>query len=256
MSITDLKFRMARAIASAFVLVVGWTTTLVRAADFTGDVCDVCVVRRMEQHPGAALLWEPSIAVWKAKHIVVTYGAGIPGKTDMGDVWASVSTNDGSSWSEPVPVFDHNQRYGAVQFAYANSVLYKPPEQDVMWCFAMRCPMSYPDSEDSHLAAAFSADGGRSWTPVEPAMHYTGPLITVSGGVQRIMETASPATCCRCIAARSVTTRWARASSSCSAARACWSGGWRGTCRNRQAAACSCRRETWPPAIPTVISSS
>ena len=31
--------------------------------------------------------------------------------------------------------------------------------------------------KESQLAAAFKADGGRSWTPVELAMHYTGPLI-------------------------------------------------------------------------------
>jgi hypothetical protein len=110
----------------------------------------------------------------------------------MGDVFASVSTNDGSAWSEPALVFDHNQRCGAVQFAYANSVLYKPPGQEVMWCFAMRCPMNYPDSEDSHLTAAYSSDGGRSWTPVELAMHYTGPLITVSGGIYRILENGQP----------------------------------------------------------------
>ena len=79
-----------------------------------------------------------------------------------------------------------------MQFAYANSVLYKPPGQDVLWCFAMRCPMNYPDSEDSQLAAAFSGDGGRSWTPVELAMHYTGPLITVSGGIYRILENGQP----------------------------------------------------------------
>jgi hypothetical protein len=26
----------------------------------------------------------------------------------------------------------------------------------------MRCPLNYADSEDSHLAAAYSGDGGRS----------------------------------------------------------------------------------------------
>jgi len=187
-----LSRMMEPALAGAFVLVVGWASAAVRAAEFSGDVGSVRVVRRVEQQPGAALLWEPSIAVWKAKPLVVSFGAGVPGKTDMGDVLASVSIDDGGSWSEPVPVFDHNQRHGAIQFAYANSLLYKPPGQDVIWCFAMRCPMNYSDSEDSRLAAAYSADGGRSWTPVELAMHYTGPLITVSGSVQRIMENGQP----------------------------------------------------------------
>lgn len=160
-------------------------------AEFTGDVHDVRIVRSVEQHPGASLLWEPYIAEWKPKQLVVAYGVGIPGKTDMGDIVASVSTNDGDAWSEPAFVFDHNQRFGAMQFGYANAVLYKPPGQDVMWCFAMRCPMNYQHSEDSQLVGAFSADGGRSWTPVEMAMHYTGPLIIV-GGIQRIMENGQP----------------------------------------------------------------
>ena len=150
------------------------------------------MVRRVEQHPGAFLLWEPSIAVWKPKHLVVSFGAGIPGKIDMGDVYASVSTNDGNTWAEPVLVFDHKQRDGSMQFTYANSVLYKPPGQAVLWCYAMRCPLNFSDSEDSQLVGAFSADGGRSWTPVELAMHYTGPLITVSGGVERVVENGCP----------------------------------------------------------------
>lgn len=148
-------------------------------------------MRSVEQHPGSALLWEPYIAAWKPKHLVVAFGAGIPGKTDMGDILASVSTNDGDTWSEPAYIFDHHQRYGSLQFGYANPVLYKPPGQDVVWCFAMRCPMNYQHSEDSQLVGAFSADGGRSWTPVELAMHYTGPLIIV-GGIERIVENGQP----------------------------------------------------------------
>ncbi|HTO03760.1 MAG TPA: sialidase family protein, partial [Opitutus sp.] len=117
----------------------------------------------------------------------VAFGAGIPGKTDMGDILASVSTNDGDTWSDPVYVFNHHDRQGAIQFAYANAILYQPPDQDVMWCFAMRCPMNYRHSEDSQLVGAYSADGGRSWNPVELAMSYTGPLIVVAG-VHRVEE--------------------------------------------------------------------
>jgi hypothetical protein len=175
-------------------LTIAFTSTATRAqtVDYTGDIKDVRIVRSVEQHPGAALLWEPSIAEWKPKYLVAAFGAGIPGKTDMGDIFASVSTNDGDQWSEPAFVFDHNQRFGAMQFAYANPVIYRPPGQDVLWCFAIRCPMNFAHSEDSHLAAAFSGDGGRSWTPVELAMHYTGPLITVSGGLYRIVENGQP----------------------------------------------------------------
>lgn len=173
------------------LLLVATQLALAQEDHFTGDVADVRVVRRVEQHPGSSLLWEPYIAAWKPKHLVVAFGAGIPGKTDMGDIMATVSTNDGDTWTEPAYIFDHNQRYGSLQFGYANPVLYKPPGQDVLWCYAMRCPMNYQHSEDSQLVGAFSADGGRSWTPVELAMHYTGPLIIV-GGIERIVENGQP----------------------------------------------------------------
>lgn len=181
-----------QSLVPVLILFLAYASPAARGEDFQGDVADVRVVRRVEQHPGASLLWEPSIAVWKPKHLVVVFGAGIPGKGDMGDMYTSVSTNDGDTWAEPVLIFDHNQRHGAMQFAYANPVLFKPPGQDVLWCFAMRCPMNAPDSEDAHLTAAYSADGGRSWTPVELAMHYSGPLITVSGGLYSIEENGQP----------------------------------------------------------------
>jgi len=160
-------------------------------ADFTGDVTDVRVIRRFEQHPGSSLLWEPYIALWKDRQLVAAFGAGIPGKTDMGDILASVSADDGNTWSDPVPVFDHAQRQGTLQFAFANAILYHPPSQDVVWCFAMRCPMNYRNSEDAQLCAAFSGDGGRSWSPVELAMHYSQPLIVVAG-IECIMENGHP----------------------------------------------------------------
>ncbi|HEY5313508.1 MAG TPA: sialidase family protein [Pirellulales bacterium] len=161
------------------------------AEEYQGDVAQVRVVRRVEQHPGAALVWEPAIAAWKAKELVVVYGAGIPGKTDMGDIYASVSRDDGDRWSEPATVFDHRERHGAIQFGYANPILYKPPGQDVLWCFAMRCPINSRHSEDSQLTSAYSADGGRSWTPVEQSMDYTGPLI-LGGSVQRVQDGGHP----------------------------------------------------------------
>jgi hypothetical protein len=177
-------FRFAMFACMIFVFAIS-------AAEATGDVTDVRVVRSVEQHPGAALVWEPYIAEWKPKHLVVAYGAGIAGKTDMGDIYACVSTNDGDTWGEASLIFDHNQRFGAMQFGYANAVLYKVPGQSVMWCFAMRCPMNYQHSEDSQLCAAYSADGGRAWTLVELSMNYTGPLIIVAG-IQRIEENGQP----------------------------------------------------------------
>lgn len=146
-----------------------------------GDVTAVTVVRRIERHSGFWRLWQPYIAQWKRKTLVVAFGAMVNGKKDMGSVLASVSNDDGATWQEPVPIFDHTVRQGAIQFAYANPVLFRPPGQDVIWCFAMRCPIVYTNSEDSQLVGAFSADGGRSWTPVELAVDYGGPLITNAG---------------------------------------------------------------------------
>jgi len=151
----------------------------VAPAEHRGDVTDVAVIRRVAQHPAAWRLWQPVIIQGeRPRHLLVAFGAMVNGKKDMGDILAILSTDDGGSWGEPVPVFDHRGRQGTIQFAYANPVLFRAPGQEVIWCFAMRCPITFENSEESQLAAAFTADGGRSWTPVELAMHYTGPLIT------------------------------------------------------------------------------
>jgi hypothetical protein len=159
--------------------------------EFAGDVRDVRVIRSVEQEPRASLLGQPTIALWGPKHLVVAYQKGIAGKADMGSIDAVVSTDDGGSWSIPSAIFDHTQRHGAVQFGYCNAVLYHPPGQQVLWCYAMRCPLNNADSEDSHLAAAYSGDGGRTWNPVELAMHYTGPLV-ILGEIQRISHISAP----------------------------------------------------------------
>jgi len=145
---------------------------------YEGDVTDVRVVRRVEQHPQAWRIWQPVIIQGeKPRQLIVAFGAMLSGKKDMGDILACVSKNDGDTWGEPVAIFDHRTRQGTIQFAYANPVLYRAPGQEVVWCFAMRCPIAFRNSEESQLVAAFSADGGRSWTPVELAVRYTGPLI-------------------------------------------------------------------------------
>ena len=156
------------------------------ATDYQGDVADLRVIRRVEQHPQAWRIWQPFIIQGdKQKHLIVAYGAMRHGKKDMGDIFVTISKNDGDTWEEPVPVFDHTVRKGGIQFAYANPVLFRAPDQNVVWCYAMRCSLAQRNSEESHLVGAFSADWGRSWTPVEMAMHYTGPLILNAG----IMET-------------------------------------------------------------------
>lgn len=154
-----------------------------------GDVTDLRIVRRVEQHPQSWRVWQPVILQGeKRKHLLIAFGAMRNGKKDMGDILVTLSRNDGDTWEEPVAVFDHTRRQGAIQFAYANPVLYRVPGQAVMWCFAMRCRITQRNSEESQLAAAFSADGGRTWTPVELSMHYTGPLILNAGIVQATID--------------------------------------------------------------------
>ena len=152
---------------------------------FQGDVSDVRVVRRVTQHPYAWRVWQPFIVQGeRERDLIVAFGAMVNGKKDMGDILATVSRDDGDTWEEPVAIFDHQRRQGDIQFAYANPVLYRAPGQDVVWCFAMRCPIAFENSEESHLVAAFTADGGRTWTQVQLAMRYTGPLITNAGIVE------------------------------------------------------------------------
>lgn len=159
--------------------------------NYTGDVTDVRVVRTIEQHPGASSMAIPHIAAWKPGHLVVAYEAGIPGKVDMADIVSVVSTNDGDTWSEPAYIFDHREKYGHLQFAYANPVLFKPPGQNILWCFAMRNPLHQPNSEESFLVAAYSGDGGRSWSHAELIMHYSGSLV-LTGNIQTVIENGAP----------------------------------------------------------------
>ena len=170
-----------RSAALALTLAAAFSPARSAESAFTGDVTDVRVIRHMDSHPGSSRLWEPYIEQWRGRHLVAAFGVQLPGKTDMGDIMASVSTDDGDTWGDPVPIFDSRVRQGTIQFAYANAILFKPPGQDVLWAFAMRCPMNYRHSEDSQLVGAYSADGGRSWVPIELAMGYTGPLICVAG---------------------------------------------------------------------------
>jgi hypothetical protein len=167
------------------VLVTIVTASLAQEIAYEGDITDIRVVRRLEQHPYAWKIWQPFIIRGDRKRdLLVAFGVQVNGKNDMGDILVSLSRDDGDTWQEPVAVFDHRERQGAIQFAYANPVLYRAPGQDVIWCFAMRCPLVYRNSEESQLVGAFTADGGRSWMPVEMAMHYSGPLILNAGLVE------------------------------------------------------------------------
>ena len=133
--------------------------------EFKGDITDHRVIRRVEQQPLSWRVWQPVIIQGlKKSHLIVAFGAMTAGKKDMGDILATVSSTDGDTWEEPVMVFDHTVRQGTIQYAYGNPVLYRAPGQDVILCYAMRCPIAQKNSEESKLVGAFTADGGRTWT--------------------------------------------------------------------------------------------
>jgi hypothetical protein len=186
----NLKLRL---VATLFCL--AFVGQLARAEDteagpeYIGDVTDVRIIRSVDQHPQAWRIWQPFIIQGeRKKHLIVAFGAMVRGKKDMGDILVSLSRDDGNTWEEPVTVFDHRRMLGSLQVAYANPVLFRATGQNVVWCFAMRCPIAQENSEESSLVGAFSADGGRSWNQVEMAMHYTGPLILNAGAVESIIK--------------------------------------------------------------------
>lgn len=148
---------------------------------YTGDIAGVRSISTLVEPGPYNRLWQPFIASWAARHLLVAFGAHLTGKVDLGDILCAISTDDGDTWEEPVTVFDHRVALGPLRVAYANPVLYHPPGQDIVWCFAMRCPLYHRDAEDGELCAAYSADGGRSWQQVELAVHYHSPLITCAG---------------------------------------------------------------------------
>ena len=146
-----------------------------------GEVTDIVEIDVLPQDSGYSKIWQPFIAKWSDKHYVASYGLQLRNKGDMGDLVCSISRNQGKTWSAPIMIFDHRIPNGSQRFAYNNSVLFKPEGQDILWCFGMRTPMHFRDSEDAMLCAAYSGDGGYSWTQVELAMDYHGPLITCAG---------------------------------------------------------------------------
>ena len=80
---------------------------------YKGDVTDIRVIRRVENHTDSWRVWQPFIIQGqKKKHLIVAFGAMTNGKKDMGDIFASVSKNDGNSWEKPVAVFDHDRMEG------------------------------------------------------------------------------------------------------------------------------------------------
>ncbi|MHC4995258.1 MAG: sialidase family protein [Planctomycetota bacterium] len=148
---------------------------------YQGDVTDVVTIDRLPKNGPYNKIWQPHIARWTDKHLVACYGLQLNGKLDMGDIVCSISKDNGKTWSPRIMVFDHRARNGSVQYAYNNSVLFRPQGSDVIWLFVMRAPLHYRNSENADLVAAYTADGGYSWHHVELAMDYQNALIIVGG---------------------------------------------------------------------------
>jgi hypothetical protein len=157
----------------------------------TGDATDIVEIDRLESDSAYSVIWEPHLAKWNDKHFVCCYGLNLRGKSDMGDLVCSISTDAGKTWSPRSMVFDHRLRNGAVQYAYNNAVLIHPPGQDVIWLYCMRAPLHYRDSENADLVAAYTVDGGLSWQHVELSVGYQGPLIIVAG-IQTVVRDGVP----------------------------------------------------------------
>jgi hypothetical protein len=174
----------------SIVALASFVTTGLRAAE-AGDVTDVRVVDRLDLSGPYERIWEPHLAKWTDRHLVSCYGLQLRGKPDMGDIVCSISRDGGKTWEPRTTVFDHRQRNGSVQYAYNNSVLFRPAGQDILWLFVMRAPLHYRNSENADLVAAYTADGGRSWQHVELAMDYQSPLIIVAG-IQTVVRDGVP----------------------------------------------------------------
>ena len=155
-----------------------------KESTWRGAVSHVSTITSLEKGTIYDRVWEPHIEHWSDDHLLAAWGHHLTGKLDMGDIKCAVSRDGGSSWLPPVTIFDHRESLGGHRYAYANSVLYRAPGQNIVWCYAIRCPLHYRDSEDSHLCAAYTADGGWSWTPVELANHFHSALMTTAAPIK------------------------------------------------------------------------
>ena len=147
-------------------------------AQGTGDVKNVVTIDVLPENSIYRKIWQPYIAKLGEDHYVASYGLQLTGKTDMGDMLCSITKDGGKTWTPPVKIFDHKIPVGNQRYAYANSILYIPEGHKTLWFFGMRCPIAQRNSEESKLVAAYSVDGGVSWTPVELNVNLIGPIIT------------------------------------------------------------------------------
>ncbi|HVY76263.1 MAG TPA: sialidase family protein [Puia sp.] len=175
-NISILKREYARSITLLTgALIAGFFAVgQISSKNSTGDVTDITQVQKLDTNSLYYKIWQPYIAILDSQTYIATYGLQLTGKTDMGDILCSVSKDRGKTWGHPITIFSSQEgKYG-----YANSVLYKSPEQDIIWCYAMRCVKYYKNTEESELVAAYSGDGGVTWIPVELQVDFQSPLIT------------------------------------------------------------------------------
>ena len=151
---------------------------------YTGDVSDVRTIANLELNTRYNNVWQPYVIRWSDDHLIAAYGSQLKGKVDMGDIVCSISRDDGDTWLPPVEIFSHQRDFGGRRYAYANPALFRATGHEVIWCFAMRCPFHYRDSENSELCAAYTADGGFSWVGVELTNHFGSPLITCNSPLE------------------------------------------------------------------------
>ncbi|HJN08924.1 MAG: sialidase family protein [Pirellulaceae bacterium] len=152
----ELFVRVACALSLLVIGSVAAPLNVLTAAEggYEGDVTSVVTIDSLDAAGPYNKIWEPYLAKWSGKHYVAAYGLQVRGKSDMGDIVCSISRDAGQTWSPRIMVFDHRVRNGTVQYAYNNSVLFRPPGQDVIWLFVMRAPMHYRDSENADHAPA------------------------------------------------------------------------------------------------------
>ncbi|HVZ97013.1 MAG TPA: sialidase family protein [Chitinophagaceae bacterium] len=153
----------------------------------TGDATDISIIDTLPANSPYSKVWQPYLAILKDHTYIATYGFGLQGKTDMGDIVCAISKDNGKTWGHRISIFSSE----GGPYAYANSFFYQDPVQDILWCYAMRCPKFYKNSEESELVAAYSPDKGLTWIPVPLSVDFHSPLIT-NASILKVTDERGP----------------------------------------------------------------
>lgn len=93
------------------ILLLSFSVLLGQDSAYQGDVTDLRVIRRVDQHSQAWRIWQPFIIqANKKQHLLVAFGAMVHGKKDMGDILVTLSKDDRDTWEAPLTIFDHTRR--------------------------------------------------------------------------------------------------------------------------------------------------